>query len=88
MSETVPEATTAEAPSPAVAEPAETVAEAAGEEPTTPQNREPDPTRFEDQDVKPAETSAEEVDLESQRKDETSSLATDRYDEFGQRIVE
>lgn len=31
--------------------------------------------------------SSKEVDLESQRMDETSSLATDRYDNEGNRVV-
>ena len=34
-----------------------------------------------------APLSAEEVDLESQRKDESSSLAHDRYDSDGNRIT-
>jgi hypothetical protein len=32
--------------------------------------------------------SAEEVDLESQRKDETSALAGDQYDSEGNRVIE
>jgi hypothetical protein len=48
---------------------------------------EDDPANFpQDPDFVPAELSAEEVPAEESRKDETSVLATDRFNESGERI--
>jgi hypothetical protein len=50
---------------------------------------EDNPANFpQEEGFEPAPLSAEEVPLESQRKDETSVLATDRFNEEGERVVE